>query len=102
VTEDPTFVGVVVEEAGLSCASTLHTGGVLSTVTDVVTSSACATGTPTSKKATMPNENAIVTAIAVATVTFPASIERTTGTVLIVLRRAVTDQADPFQYSLVV
>jgi hypothetical protein len=57
---EPEFVGVVVEDSVLSSASTVQTGGVFSTVTEVVTSSALTVETFTSKKANDPMKTAIV------------------------------------------
>ena len=46
----PALVGVEVEDSWLSCASTVQTGGVFNTVSDVETLSAITTGTCVWKK----------------------------------------------------
>jgi hypothetical protein len=69
---DPEFVGVVVDDSVLSSASIVQTGGVLSTVTEVVTSSALTVDTLTSKNANEPMATATVAPTTVNRVTLPA------------------------------
>jgi hypothetical protein len=73
VTALPEFVGVDVADAGDSWAATVHDGAVLSTVTEVLTSSALASGVFISYMALKPsNKIATVVPIVAKIVVFPS------------------------------
>ena len=72
--EVPELVGSVADDSILSCATTVQSGGVLSTFTEVETSSARTWGTCTSKKSPKPSAKTIAPPRVAKIVTLPRRV----------------------------